>query len=209
VHLKFGRGILKDEPYEHQNVLVEPRSLNEIPFEFHEISLIDIMVKYKIDVINFEAEKSYYFPPGDRIKISINPPKGTEDEIVEDLEKLPYLIRYEIKPSEGELFFGTSFPIKPCLIGRPNAIKDYIDKNNLFPKIARDANISGVVLIECIIDENGIPRDIKIYAEIPYGLGFGEAAVEVMKAMRYSPHVKKGKPEKTILQQRINFTLDN
>ncbi|MBM3328707.1 MAG: TonB family protein [Calditrichaeota bacterium] len=97
---------------------------------------------------------------------------------------------------------------QPVLIGGPEAIRDYIVRNNLFPKVAEDARISGDVLIELVVDKEGLPKSIVVKQEKPPNLGFGEAAVKVMQAMRFQPGYQRDKPVQVRMQQRIRFAIE-
>ena len=109
-------------------------------------------------------------------------------------------------PEEEEIvpFFKVERP--PVLAGGTQAINDYIVANNLFPEMATENGISGVALIGFIVNTQGIPEDVKVMQEKPPGLGFGDAGVKVMRAMRFSPGMQRDKLVKVPMQQKIVFT---
>ncbi len=96
--------------------------------------------------------------------------------------------------------------IPPRMIGGEQAIVDYIMRNNLFPKVASELGISGKALIGFTVSKTGIPENIHIMQEVPEGLGFGNAGMEVMRAMRFSPGFQQDKPVSVIMQQPIVFS---
>ena len=108
-------------------------------------------------------------------------------------------------PDEVIQFFKVE--IKPTLIGGNAAIADYIKKNNLFPRMAREAGVSGKVLIGFVVDKEGKTREVKVIQEVPEGLGFGEAGVKVMTAMCFTPGMQRDKPVAVRMQQPIKFTF--
>ena len=94
---------------------------------------------------------------------------------------------------------------KPELIGGAQAINDYIKKHNLVPAMAVQAGVSGICIIKFIVDETGTPTNITIFQEKPKGLGFGEAGVKAIKAMRFKPGRQRDRFVKVPMQQVIKF----
>ncbi len=113
----------------------------------------------------------------------------------------PPSIEEEVVP-----FFKVEVP--PTLKGGDAAIRNYIIKHNLYPKMACEAGVSGMVLIGFIVNKEGIPTNVKVMQEKPPGLGFGEAGVKVMKAMRFTPGMQRDKPVSVQMQQPIRFTIE-
>jgi len=109
-------------------------------------------------------------------------------------------------PAEDETVPFFKVELKPQLLGGIQAISDYIVKHNLFPETAQLTGIGGVALVTFIVDKNGIPQDVKIKQVKPQDMGFGVAAVKVMKAMRFSPGMQRDKPVNVPMQQKITFS---
>jgi len=70
---------------------------------------------------------------------------------------------------------------------------------------ARKAKYSGVVHLSVVIDENGIPIDIRVTG--PLGLGLDEKAVEAVQHWRFRPGLKNGKPVKVRASIEVSFRL--
>ena len=70
---------------------------------------------------------------------------------------------------------------------------------------ARKAKYSGTVLLSIIVDEHGLPRDIKVVR--PLGLGLDEKAIEAVSHWRFRPGMKGGRPVATQAQVEVNFRL--
>ena len=70
---------------------------------------------------------------------------------------------------------------------------------------ARKAKYSGSVLLQIIVDVNGIPRDIKVIR--PLGLGLDEKAVEAVSHWRFRPGLKGGKPVPVQANIEVSFRL--
>lgn len=97
---------------------------------------------------------------------------------------------------------------KPILTGGNQAIANYIVKHDLFPRMAREAGVSGKVLVEFVVDKDGNTREVTAIQERPPGLGFGEAGVKVMKAMTFQPGMQRDRPVSVRMQQPISFTME-
>ena len=97
--------------------------------------------------------------------------------------------------------------VKPELIGGKYAIIQYINTHDLYPEMAAAAGINGDVIISFIVDTTGVPIDLEVYQERPPGFGFGEAAIEAIKNMRFKSAIQKGKYVQVKMQQVINFRI--
>lgn len=70
---------------------------------------------------------------------------------------------------------------------------------------ARKAKFSGSVLLTIIVDQNGLPRDIRIVRSL--GLGLDEKAIEAVKNWRFRPGTKAGRPVAVQAQVEVTFRL--
>lgn len=95
----------------------------------------------------------------------------------------------------------------PELIGGYKAISDYIRRHDLYPALARIAETSGFAVIQFTVDKSGQVVDAVIVGEKPSGLGFGEAALIAMKAMRFHAGVQRDKAVAVRMQQIIFFKM--
>lgn len=88
----------------------------------------------------------------------------------------------------------------------PEPIVDF-DLNEYFPRKARSASIKKkTVLVMVKIDENGALRGAELASE-PSELGFDEAALTVVRRMRFRPGKKGGKSVKMLCKLPITFEL--
>ena len=90
----------------------------------------------------------------------------------------------------------------------PEPIIDF-DIDRYFPKEAKQANIRrNTVVLLVKIDENGELKGVKIISQ-PSGYGFDQAAMRVVKRIRFKPGYLQGRPVKTIIKLPIMFVLED
>ncbi len=70
---------------------------------------------------------------------------------------------------------------------------------------ARKAKYSGTVLLQIVVDEHGMPRDIHVVR--PLGLGLDEKAIEAVMKWRFRPAMKGGRPVPVQANVEVNFRL--
>jgi len=71
---------------------------------------------------------------------------------------------------------------------------------------ARHARITGVVVVEAIINSNGSVEDVKVLKGLPMGLS--EEAVEAVRKWRFRPGTLNGAPVDVIFDLTVNFKMD-
>lgn len=75
-----------------------------------------------------------------------------------------------------------------------------------YTNIARTAKVTGVVVVEAIIDSNGNVDRVRIVKDLPMGLG--DAAVRAVKQWKFKPGRHNGKPVDVVFNLTVNFNLD-
>ena len=71
---------------------------------------------------------------------------------------------------------------------------------------ARKARVSGVVVVEAIIDKNGNVDHVKVIKGLPMGLG--EQAETAVRRWKFKPGTLNGKPVDTIFNLTVTFKLE-
>jgi len=70
---------------------------------------------------------------------------------------------------------------------------------------ARKAKYQGTVVLMIIVDEKGMPQNIRVVR--PLGLGLDEKAIEAVQKWRFRPAMKDGHPVKVEATVEVNFRL--
>ena len=109
------------------------------------------------------------------------------------------------EPTEGLGKTG-AVDMAPDVLPKFDGIGPFLQKNLKYPGFAVEANVSGKVIVNFVIDEEGKI----ISATILKGVGYGcdEEALRVIKLMpKWTPGLKNGKPVKVSFSQAIVFRL--
>lgn len=75
----------------------------------------------------------------------------------------------------------------------------------LYPPIAQQAKISGVVIVEALIAEDGSVRDVKVLKSVPL---LDAAASDAVRQWRFTPTLLNGVPVQVIMSVTVTFTLN-
>jgi TonB family protein len=86
-------------------------------------------------------------------------------------------------------------------IKEPKKLKDV---RPVYPDIARQARVQGVVILECTISPQGKVEDVKVLRSIPL---LDAAAIEAVKQWEYTPTLLNGVPVPVIMTTTVSFTL--
>jgi len=102
---------------------------------------------------------------------------------------------------------GAAAPVsqQPVRIGGnippPERIK-YVQP--FYPEAAREAGVSGIVIAELVVGEDGKVTDVTILRSIAL---LDEAALDAVRQWRYTPTLLNGRPVPVIITVTINFTM--
>jgi protein TonB len=73
----------------------------------------------------------------------------------------------------------------------------------VYPEAAKQSRISGIVILEVIIDRTGVVKDARVLKPLPFGLD--QAAMDAVKQWTFRPGTFKGEPADVIFNLTINF----
>ncbi|MDR2979744.1 MAG: energy transducer TonB [Bacteroidales bacterium] len=131
--------------------------------------------------------------------VDINPNAAIEQYI--EIEPIPEIISDDDPP----IVYPTESPEFP---GGNAALYKFLSDNLIYPKVAADLNLPGMVIVEFIIERDGKPSNVKINtstAEV-----FNAEALRVVNAMpNWKPGKLHGKTVRTYYRLPINFQIVN
>lgn len=76
--------------------------------------------------------------------------------------------------------------------------------NPIYPEIAKQARVSGVVILEAIIDPNGNVTNLSVLRSIPL---LDQAAMDAVRQWRYQPTLLNGVPVPIVMTVTVQFNL--
>jgi protein TonB len=74
----------------------------------------------------------------------------------------------------------------------------------IYPEIAKQARVSGVVILEAIIDPNGNVTNISVLRSIPL---LDQSAMDAVRQWRYQPTLLNGVPVPIVMTVTVTFNL--
>jgi periplasmic protein TonB len=72
---------------------------------------------------------------------------------------------------------------------------------------ARREKFGGVVVVSMIVDEEGMPTDLKLVTSIGHGLD--EKALEAARQYRFTPALRDGKPVAVRITVELSFRIES
>ncbi len=70
---------------------------------------------------------------------------------------------------------------------------------------ARKAKFDGNVVVALIVDEHGLPTDVRVIRDV--GMGLGNKAMEAVRQYRFRPATENGKPVKVDMTIEVQFQI--
>ncbi|HEX3070571.1 MAG TPA: TonB family protein, partial [Thermoanaerobaculia bacterium] len=73
----------------------------------------------------------------------------------------------------------------------------------IYPALAKESKISGIVILEVVIDHTGVVKDVRVLKPLPFGLD--QAAVDAVKQWTFRPATLNGQAVDVLFNLTINF----
>lgn len=86
-------------------------------------------------------------------------------------------------------------------IREPRKVKDV---RPIYPALAREARVQGLVILETVIDKEGRTSDVRVLRSVPE---LDQAAIDAVRQWEYTPTLLNGMPVDVIFTVTVNFTL--
>ena len=79
-----------------------------------------------------------------------------------------------------------------------------VDVAPVYPALARTARVTGIVILEAVIDAGGQVESVRILRSIPM---LDQAAVNAVRQWRFTPTLLNGEPVPIVMTVTVNFML--
>src|SRR5258706_4926708 len=89
-------------------------------------------------------------------------------------------------------------------VSRPEIISS---PKPIYTELARRARVTGTVIVEAIIDEQGNVTNTRVLKGLPMGLE--QAAVDAVSTWKFKPATREGKPVRVYYVLTVNFQVDD
>ena len=106
------------------------------------------------------------------------------------------------KIEEEEIPPFLPFEDQPQPIGGMDAIRNLVK----YPELAQKAGIEGLVIIQVLVDKEGVPREFNVVQSLGNN-GCDEAAIEAIKQVRFIPAKQRDRPVAFRMNIPIRFRL--
>lgn len=171
------------------------------------------------DLKQITAQQQHFTPPEVYTPSSTNLLDDISNSVIvsdnialETLEKLKTdTVNKKVPDIKEEAEVKDSMPLTiveeiPTFPGGTEALLKFLGANVKYPPIAKEAGITGTVLISFLIEKDGSISNIKVIHSI--GGGCNEEAIRVVSMMpKWIPAKQKGKPIRTQFQIPLFFAL--
>jgi TonB family protein len=184
------------------------------------VTLGEEKVQYNVRVTDLETNRIFTFQP-----ITSMPDKPAEARIDEGnlrlsvwLKPLPESLSADLKVTQGgtpstlHTIWSTNPPVvlmnveDALRVGgdiRPPVVLTRVEP--AYTESARADRISGIIILEALVDKNGMVKEAIVLKDLPYGLG--ESALEAVRQWRFAPATRNGEPVDVLFNLTVNFKL--
>lgn len=116
------------------------------------------------------------------------------------------IVEYSPATEDNNVYEFVEVNKMPAFPGGERELLTYLSKNIVYPAMARENNIQGIVALSFVIGKNGSISDVTVLKDI--GGGCAKEAVRVVQGMpRWSPGEANGHPVKVRFVLPVRFQL--
>jgi TonB family protein len=139
----------------------------------------------------------------------VRPETGREDAVV----RAPGILTTIEQGSDSVDVVGTTeTPLPPPAVVRPpvrlhsgiDPPRKIVDASPVYPALARQSRVEGMVILEVVIDDNGAVTSTRVLRSVPL---LDQAATEAVQRWRFAPARLNGDAIPIVMTVTINFTL--
>jgi protein TonB len=174
-----------------------------------EITVVEQDVVTVEDIVMTRQDEMPPPPPRPSVPVEVTNDAAIEDEFLDfsteiDFDAMAFVAAApppsdDEEEEEQEIFIVVER--MPELVGGLEALQ----RNIVYPEIARLAGIEGRVTVQFVIDERGNVNNPVVVRGI--GGGCDEAAVEAVKKAKFTPGMQRGRPVKVSYTLPVTFRL--
>jgi protein TonB len=150
--------------------------------------------------------------------VPLHAPDSIAPDVPRELPDTPAIGANVIVGTPGEAVEGViGPPPPPRVVAPPSPLPPVRPGGNIrppqkvhhvaptYPPIAQAARVSGVVILEALIGEDGSVRDANVLRSVPL---LDASALEAVRQWRFTPTLLNGVPVQVIMTVTVTFTLN-
>ncbi len=181
-----------------EGVALEDRALRLKPDYLEAMTYKNILLRMQANLTNDAAEKARLIADADALRNRVLEMRGPQAPQPTDTAPASF-------SGFGETYDQTSARLTPIRVGGsvPQPTKTH-DARPAYPAEAQMARVSGVVIVEALIDPSGSVANARILRSIP---GLDEAALSAVSRWQFTPTLVNGGPVAVLMTLTVNFTL--
>lgn len=172
--------------------------------QFHATQVVFGVVKLENDSVRLQAQVLEYEGNGDSTRtskgISVKMPLGNLANGLSARESFQAL-------AKRDLSLINAVPLDASLTAQKNTKLPgcFYMPNPQYTQAAREAKLSGSLIVEAIVTRQGTVIDPRIVRGLPFGLN--ENSIETLKTWRCKPAVQNGEPLAVVVPFEVTFRL--
>ncbi len=133
---------------------------------------------------------------------------GADDPVSQKIGRFSEAVAGEIAALRLVLMNGEDTaptpPVEPVRVAGFEAPKQIKDVKPVYPDVAQNARVEGIVILDAAIDVQGNVKDVTVIRSIPL---LDQAAIDAVEQWKYEPPLVDGRPTEVVMTVTVTFTL--